>query len=431
MSGLTFIATGDSFITRRLPPGDVAAHELSALIQTAQVRFTNLETVLRRDEGFPSAQSGGTWASSPPEVLQDLQAYGFNAIAWANNHTLDYSYGGLEATQKYLEQGNLVHAGAGRNLAQASAVRYLECPGGRVALIAATSTFHESWSAGEQRPDTAGRPGVNPLRFEKRYRVSAAQLKQLKAVAAAAGINTEHDLRLKEGFVAPDAEGAFRFGDRLFEASREVGECTSVSPRDLKRFERLIDEAKRQADVVLVSIHTHEMKDGRKELPPDFLVEFAHHCIDSGAQAVIGHGPHILRGLELYKQCPIFYSLGNFIFHNETVAALPADFYEKYGLDGHEHVAAALETRSAGDTRGLGANPKVWHAVVPRWEMKKGRLSQLELIPIELGFGQARYRRGWPRLTKSAEPLEELRKLSHDFGTQMQLKNGRAKVLLI
>jgi len=431
MSVLTFAATGDSFITRHLPPGDVAAREVSAIINAAQVRFTNLETVLRREnEGFPSAQSGGTWASTPPEMLDDLLSYGFNAIAWANNHTLDYSYGGLEATQQYLDEAPVVHAGAGQNLAQAAAVRYIECEGGRVALIAATSTFHESWLAGAQRPEIAGRPGVNPLRFERRYRVSPAQLKQLQTMAGGCGINTEHNLRVKEGFATADKEGVFRFGDQLFEAADEAGEFTTASPRDLKRFEKLIDEAKRQADVVLVSIHTHEMKDGHKDLPPDFLVEFARHCIDHGAHAIIGHGPHILRGLEIYKQCPIFYSLGNFIFHNETVPSLPADFYEKYNLDGDVHVAEALETRSAGDTRGLGANPKVAHSVIARWEMKDGHLTQIELIPIEMGFGEKRYQRGWPRLTKSTAPLKELQQLSEPFGTRLQIRNGRAKVIL-
>lgn len=432
MKNLTFAATGDSFITRRLPVGDAAARELGALIQSSQVRFTNLETVLRRDEGFPSAQSGGTWASSPPEVLRDLKIYGFNALAWANNHTLDYSYGGLSATQKYLDQEGFLHAGVGKNLAEAAAIRYLECPGGRVALIAATSTFHESWSAGEQRPDMIGRPGVNPLRFETRYRIPLAELEQLKKIAAVSGLNAEHDLRVKEGFATPDEEGVFRFGDQIFEVATDgrVGETTCVNAPDLQRFAKLIHEAKRQADVVLVSIHSHEIKDGRKELAADFLVEFARHCIDSGADAIIGHGPHILRAVEIYKNRPIFYSLGNFIFHNETVERLPADFYEKYGLTYEHNVADALETRSGGDTRGLGVNPHVWHSVIARWTMNAGKLAELEFIPITMGFGQPRHQRGWPTLTEDPAPLEELQQLSRESGTEMEIAQGRAKVLL-
>src|SRR5690606_32693371 len=137
-------------------------------------------------------------------------------------------------------------------------------------------------------------------------------------------------------------------------------------------FASRIEEAKRSADIVLVSIHAHEMQDGRKDLPADFLVEFARNCIDKGAHSVIGHGPHILRGIEIYRNRPIFYSLGDFIFQNDTVAHLPSDFYDKQGLNSEHNVIDALEKRSDGDKRGLGVNPDVWRSVVARWEMQKG-----------------------------------------------------------
>ncbi len=60
-------------------------------------------------------------------------------------------------------------------------VAYLECAQARVALVAVTSTFHESWLAGEQRPDMQGRPGVNPLRFQTVHHVSAERLEQLRS----------------------------------------------------------------------------------------------------------------------------------------------------------------------------------------------------------------------------------------------------------
>jgi len=429
---ISIAATGDSFINRRLPTEDENAQSLSELIGGADVGFTNLETVLRRDEGFPSAQSGGTWASSPPEVLADLQTYGFNVLAWANNHTLDYSYGGLESTKKYIEQYGFIHVGAGENLAEASAIEYLDCAGGRVAILAATATFHESWIAGEQRADIVGRPGVNPLRFQKIYSVSAQQLCHLKQIASESGINAEHELRVKEGFATADAKSTFRFGTQLFEETKsgKAGERTAANPRDLKRFARLINQAKRSADVVLVSIHAHEMKSGHKELPAEFLVEFARHCVDQGAHAVIGHGPHILRGIEIYLNRPIFYSLGDFIFQNDTVAHLPADFYEKYSLGAEHNVIDALEKRSDGGRRGLGVNPEVWRSVVARLELEKGELQKLELFPIALGFDEPAYRRGWPRLTKDAAVLEHLRDLSSPFGTQININDGVGKVLL-
>jgi hypothetical protein len=40
------------------------------------------------------------------------------------------------------------------------------------------------------------------------------------------------------------------------------------------------------------------------------------------------HGPHVLRGIEIFKGKPVFYSLGDFIFQNETLLRLPAENYE-------------------------------------------------------------------------------------------------------
>lgn len=425
-----FVATGDSLISRRLPEGDVASRDLACLIGEADFRFTNLETTVRYwDEGFPSAQSGGTWTSATPEMLEDLKSYRFNAMAWATNHTLDYSYGGLEATKRHLDRAGVLHAGAGMNLAEASAVRYLETRQGRVALISATSSFHESWIAGDSRPDVIGRPGINPLRFSTVYLVTAEQLKHLRDVAHDCVVNGKHEISVKGGFTLPDPEGVVRLGDKLFREAKEgetIGSVSRMSQKDWKRFQKGIDEAKRSADFVVVSIHAHEMKGRDNAQPADFLVEFARACIDQGADAVVGHGPHRVRGIEIYKNRPIFYSLGNFIFQNESVERLPTDFYEKYGLGPEHSVADAFKTRNGNDTKGLGVQPDIWESVVAEWEIRDGALHSITLHPISLGFDEPAYRRGWPRLSKDRNVLEDLQRLSRPFGTELCIENGVA-----
>ncbi|MBY7144416.1 CapA family protein [Virgibacillus sp. NKC19-3] len=67
----------------------------------------------------------------------------------------------------------------------------------------------------------------------------------------------------------------------------------------MKRILAAIAEAKRQADFVLVSIHSHEMAGEELEKPADFLKDFSRRCINGGADSIIGHGPHILRGIEI------------------------------------------------------------------------------------------------------------------------------------
>jgi len=415
-------ATGDSFIVRPISPDRPGFSDLAEKIRQADVCFTNLETVIRRGEGFPSAQSGGTWASSPPEVLQTLRALGFNCLAWGNNHTLDYSYGGLEATRKFLDEGKWVHAGAGLDLEEAGAARFLETPKGRVALLSATSSYYQSWPAQNPGPVLPGRPGINPLGHKTVYRIPAEEMEMLRNVAARCGVNARRELRIKEGFVSADPEGVFRFGEPVFELARDgaLGEFTRPLEADAKRILQNIEKAAREADCVIFSMHAHEGKNADKHIPADFLVEFCRACIEAGAHAVIGHGPHVLRGMELYRKRPVFYSLGDFIFQNELVEHLPLDFYQAYGIDPALSTREAMLARSEGGTKGLACNPAVWRSVVATMDFDQGDLVRLELCPIDLGQRRPVEERGIPVLTESAEALIEMETLSEPFGTRFR-----------
>jgi hypothetical protein len=91
---------------------------------------------------------------------------------------------------------------------------------------------------------------------------------------------------------------------------------------DLVTARRLVQEADKKADIVVVSFHGGAEGTGAQNVPKQtelFLGEkrgnlplFAHTVIDAGADLVLGHGPHVLRGMEIYKDRLINYSLGNF-----------------------------------------------------------------------------------------------------------------------
>lgn len=426
---ITFCATGDSFMTRGISPNDPDANELSGLIQSANVRFSNLEITVEGENSIPGAVSGGTWAKTSSKVLKSLDTYGFNMLAWANNHTLDYAFGGLASTESFLNEEGYVHAGAGENLAAASEPRYLETDKGRVALISVTSTFPESWIAGDQRPDMTGRPGINPLRFETVHKISPERMKHLKEIANVTGINKENDLEAAGGF-REIKDDLFYFGGHYFKESKEEGRDTVPLPEDMERILQAIKNASYAADYVLVSVHSHEMKWDKLNEPAEFLETFSKQCVDAGANAIIGHGPHVLRGIEIYKGCPIFYSLGNFIFQNETVSHLPADFYTKYGLGHEEVISTALSIRSQDDTRGFAIDSDIWESVLPIWKMKHGKLTHLELHPVTLGQSLPRYRRGSPKLSKDISIIENMRKLSEEFGTEIEIKDHKGIIKL-
>lgn len=137
---------------------------------------------------------------------------------------------------------------------------------------------------------------------------------------------------------------------------------------------------------------------------------------------VAGHGPHVLRGIEIYRQGIIFYGLGNFIFQNETVSHLPADFYEKYSLSADDGVGSAMEQRTRKGTVGLCADPEAWNGVIVSLEIRRDM--KVRLYPVELGFDLPRYRNGLPRLSRHEKSLRQIQRLSVPYGTKILIKDG-------
>ncbi len=107
---------------------------------------------------------------------------------------------------------------------------------------------------------------------------------------------------------------------------------------DLVFARQLVANAARQADIVIVSFHGGAEGIGAQRVPKRTelfgdeergnLPLFARTVIDAGADLVLGHGPHVLRGMEIYKGRLISYSLGNFatygMFRLENETAITA-----------------------------------------------------------------------------------------------------------
>ena len=119
---LSFTAAGDAIIQRPIQEGFAGFTELTPFILRGDARFFNLETTLNREgDAYGSQFSGGTYIRTNPEVLDGLMELGFNMTSFNNNHVLDFGYPGMLQTLDYVKESGLVHAGVGRNLAEASA----------------------------------------------------------------------------------------------------------------------------------------------------------------------------------------------------------------------------------------------------------------------------------------------------------------------
>lgn len=425
MEPITCIATGDAFITRRFPrEGYQGLEGLQAIIGGHDVRFSNLEMTFHSGEGTPAAVSGGTWAMAEPRCLDDMCRYGFNLFTTANNHSGDYGEGGVMATIRHLKERDMVFSGTGANMAEASRPCYLETRKGRVALVSACSTFHIASMAGGQSGEAPGRPGLSPLRFTTTYHVTADRFRQVQELAKLTYVNAYEDYGIRLGYSNPKPQGITNFGGHRFALDTDTWVETAPLERDMARIEEEIREAGRQADVVLVSIHAHETDYDDFATPPGYLEKFAKRCIDAGAAAVIGHGPHELRGVELYHGGLILYSLGNFIFQTETVSLQPYEAYDNKGLPIHTKVGAYMDQRSKNGTAGYPTQENIWRSVMASWDVEDGRVTGVRLYPISLGMHEPRTRRGTPVLTQNEDTLRYLARLSQPFGTAIRVEDG-------
>ena len=80
---------------------------------------------------------------------------------------------------------------------------------------------------------------------------------------------------------------------------------------DLHKVQSIINSLKNETDWITVNIHWGEEYDQNADKIQQAI---AHQLIDAGADAIVGHHPHVVQEVETYKGKPIFYSLGNFVF---------------------------------------------------------------------------------------------------------------------
>jgi Bacterial capsule synthesis protein PGA_cap len=118
---------------------------------------------------------------------------------------------------------------------------------------------------------------------------------------------------------------------------------------DIERSAAVVDSIRPLVDLLIVTFHggaegvraqhVPEAAESLGSEPRGDLRRWAHAVVDAGADAVIGHGPHVLRGIEFYRGRPIAYSLGNFIT------------YRGFNLSGPLGVTGVLQLRFGGDRR--------------------------------------------------------------------------------
>ena len=281
------LLVGGDIVPTRTPTANGFASVVGAM-RDADITFVNLETPLSRRG---SAADKLIRFRTDPSVAALVASWGVDVVTLANNHALDYGTDALLDTMDCLEQAGVAHVGAGLNIESALAPTVLERANLRFAFMGVASTLPNGSSAGPERA------GVGPVRVFSRFLVDTVTIDE-------------------DPGMSPWVE-------------------TVSMLEDVERLERKVSEAKQVTDVVIVACHWG--------VPPallptcqgplaDYQRPLAHRLIDAGADAVLGHHPHTLHGIEWYKERPIFYSLGNLLFHTLQGDMAPSRSQPRYRL---------------------------------------------------------------------------------------------------
>ena len=177
-----------------------------------------------------------------------------------------------------------------------------------------------------------------------------------------------------------------------------------------------------------MSLHTHE---GEREnwyapRPASFVEDFAHRAIDAGAHAVIGHGAHMLRGVEIYKGRPIFYNLNSLLMEFEAgEQRMTPEMYEGFGfttdaLPSQMHMSRVRNKE--GERIGFYAHPKFSRGCIALCDFDGDRVGA-RLLPIDLDLNRSRpAERGVPQIASpelGREIAHDLARLSEFWGTRV------------
>jgi poly-gamma-glutamate capsule biosynthesis protein CapA/YwtB (metallophosphatase superfamily) len=264
--------------TRMLLVGDVNAAQhpdgLQFLLAKAapelkqgEIVYGNLEFPITDRGQFDTSKFWTKGRAMKPEDAGALSEAGFSVVSLANNHVMDFGADGLLQTIELLDSKGVAHCGGGHNLSEARKPAIVEQNGVRVAFLSYTSVFAASFRATENRPGMA-------------------------------------TVRINVAFV-PHV--------RTFEAPGSPPDVmTMPDQQDLDAMRADVRQAKANADMVVVAWHWGVSRGYRKRV--SYQMECGRAAIDAGASMIIGHHPHTLQGVEVYKKGVIIYSVADFAF---------------------------------------------------------------------------------------------------------------------
>ncbi|MFC2065890.1 CapA family protein [Chloroflexota bacterium] len=255
---ISIYAVGDIKVDRDNPESIMA--KVAPTLKEADITFAQLEMNLS-ERGTPAFHMS-TPLRCHPRNVKALTSAGIDIVSFASNHTLDWGPDALMDTIDIVKKNGMDIIGAGSNIEEARRPSIIERKGTKVAFLAYNSLLPPGYVA------DAYHPGCAPMRIRTMYE----PIENQPAVPA-----------------------------RIL---------SFPYPEDLEAMKQDIAKVRPLADVVVVSMHW-----GIHFQPATIAMyqkTVGRAAIDAGADIILGHHAHILKGIDVYQGKVIFYSLGNF-----------------------------------------------------------------------------------------------------------------------
>jgi poly-gamma-glutamate capsule biosynthesis protein CapA/YwtB (metallophosphatase superfamily) len=253
MSDVDLVFAGDLILD--VPQPDYWLDGIAPLVRGAGVAIGHLEVPHTRSASRLEGDIAAPGAD--PDNIAAIRRAGFHAVSLAGNHISDCGAEGIADTVRALDTAGIAHSGAGADLDDATRPCFVQSGDRRVALLSYNCVGPEqAWA-------TPARAGCAYVRID---------------TADGSAINPRANL------LTPDAASL---------AAMSAG----------------IRAARAAADVVVVALHKGIVHTPATLAPYERAV--SHAAVDAGADVVVGHHAHILRGIEMYRGKPIFHGLGN------------------------------------------------------------------------------------------------------------------------
>lgn len=264
---ITVMAVGDLVLDE--PNPDFYFEPSTEVLQSADLTIGQIEV-----PHTTSTESAAVDIPAPPAEPAHIAAIaraGFDVGTIAGNHAYDCGTQGVADTIRLCREAGIVPTGTGLSLDEAWTPAIVERGGKRIAVMSVNCVGpRESWATSKK----AGSAYVNVL--------------------------THYELDSANPGGPPSV-------------------YSFCEPKSLRNFIANVERTREQADIVIVALHKG-LGHMRADLA-DYEYEVARAAVDAGADAVISHHAHIMRGIEIYKGAPIFHGLGNFVTVTQALSS--------------------------------------------------------------------------------------------------------------